>query len=76
MKEKIIQCAQEGMTYKQIQLACGCPSKKYIKHVLKENFSELTDLLNDTKKLSAMRDKLFKDSLKEEYLNEEEYWNE
>jgi hypothetical protein len=53
--DRIITCIKAGLTYKQIQLECGSPSKKLIKKVIKEEMPELHQYLSDTRKMIGIR---------------------
>ena len=62
----IIETFKEGLTYNEIQLKCGNPSKKKIKNTIKEFLPEVYEFIMDTNKLNRWRDEQF-----DNYLNEE-----
>lgn len=65
-EELIIEAFKEGLTYKEIQLRCGNPSKKKIRNTIKEYLPEVYDFIKNTEKINVWRNKQFNN-----YLNRE-----
>ena len=55
MNQNILELANEGYTYREIQLKLGNPSKKRIRQVIKNGNRELAGMLRDTKALNNYR---------------------
>ena len=59
LDDKIVKCIEWGMTYRQIKLACGNPSTKKIKEVMKWADPTMYQMLNETESLRKYRDILW-----------------
>ena len=59
MEEKIEWCVVNGLTFKQIKLACGNPTTREIKDVIKRVDPKMYGMLGDTESLERYRDILY-----------------
>lgn len=60
IEDQIMELLYQGETYNSIQAKLGCPSKSFIKKVIKDRNPDLYKILSDTKKLQKWRDEQFK----------------
>jgi transposase len=56
MEDRIMELVYNGYTYEQIQKKLGCPSKAYIKKVIKDKNPELYAIIGNSKKLNEFRE--------------------